>query len=309
MVDINELIRNLSSSDVELTDSLLKAKILLYSIGKKELAVWVNNELTGYPKDSDLPDYRILSARILVDANGNNRIYTGFQLPLSHLDDDDYDEAMTSEAFISISQIEDLVHNATTDRVVTQPLPLEQGWYYGGNAIDRSYEITKVYKEIPLHSFIAILTQVRSRLLDFLLELSDKIEGEQSEISMKDQLKEIDTKSMFSNAIFGNHTVVNFGNDNTITVTNNITQYDFEALKNELIKHGVEKSDINELKIALDSDDKISRDTIDNDYGPSVKNWFADMLKKAAIGTWDIGINTATALLTNCLNGYLGLPR
>ncbi|WP_105680130.1 hypothetical protein [Cronobacter dublinensis] len=284
MVDINELISGLSSSSQELTDSLLKAKILLYSIGKKELAVWVNNELTGYPEESALPDYRVLSARILIDANGNNRVYTGFQLPLSHLGDDDYKEAMTSKAFLSISQIEDLVRNSTSDRVVTQPLPLEQGWYYGGKAVDRSYEITKVYKEIPLHSFIAILVQVRSRLLDFLLELSEKIEGEQSDISMKDKLKGIDTKSIFSNAIFGNHTVVNFGNDNKITVNNNIAQYDFEALKNELIQHGVENSDINELKIALDRDHKITRDTINDDYGPSLKIWFADMLKKSATG-------------------------
>lgn len=46
---LDEIIALLGDQNARLSDALLKTKILLHQIGKKELAEWVNHELNGYP--------------------------------------------------------------------------------------------------------------------------------------------------------------------------------------------------------------------------------------------------------------------
>ena len=52
---LDEIIGLLGDEKASLTEALLKTKILMRQIGKKELAEWVNNELNGYPDNSELP--------------------------------------------------------------------------------------------------------------------------------------------------------------------------------------------------------------------------------------------------------------
>ena len=60
---LDDIISTLSDSKGDLTDALLKTKVLLHSLGRKDLATWVTNELKGYP-DGDVPDYRTVSAEV-----------------------------------------------------------------------------------------------------------------------------------------------------------------------------------------------------------------------------------------------------
>jgi hypothetical protein len=61
----NDIIAVLSDESSSLTDALLKTKVFLHEIGKKELAEWVNHELNGYPDGTELPFYRILQSRVM----------------------------------------------------------------------------------------------------------------------------------------------------------------------------------------------------------------------------------------------------
>ncbi|MEH4220836.1 hypothetical protein [Klebsiella aerogenes] len=87
MDQLQEIVQMLSSGDEGTTNALLKTKVLLYSIGKKELASWVNHELNGYPSEVELPSYRTVPARLLVNANNGLRSYKGIQVPLAHLNE------------------------------------------------------------------------------------------------------------------------------------------------------------------------------------------------------------------------------
>lgn len=62
---LDEIIGLLNSEQGSLTDALLKTKVLLHQIAKKELAGWVNNELNGYADGTDLPPYRVLPTPFL----------------------------------------------------------------------------------------------------------------------------------------------------------------------------------------------------------------------------------------------------
>lgn len=305
MDQLEEIIQILSSGDAGVTNALLKTKILLFSIGKKELATWVNHELNGYPDDSLLPDYRVVTTRILADLNNGARLYSAFPLPLGYLDEDDYEEATTCKIYLSISQVENLVTNADEAKTLQQPIPIDYAYIKYCKKIERGYELTRCYKEIALHNFVSILTQVRSRLLDFVLELSDQLAGIPGEKSMTEKLKTIDTSSLFHNSIFGDNTVINFGNENSFNVNNNIEKNDIEVLKQKLADKGIPQDDIQDLQLAIDADGPIA--SRNGDFGHSVSTWFAKMVSKAAQGTIGIGINVFTQTATAALKKYYGI--
>lgn len=305
MNQLQEIINILSSGNEGLTNALIKTKVFLYSTGNKELVEWVNNEINGYNDTNPLPEYRIVPARILVDANNGARKYTSYAIPLNHLSEKEYEEAVISRVKMSISQIEQLTFNAGDSGRFEQPIPTELAYFFYGKAIDSSYEITKCFKEVQVHSFYGILTQVRSRLLDFLLEYSDKASEISGEDSEDEKLKKIDASAIFNYAIYGDNAVINHGDSNIINSTKNITENDFASLKKFLQLQGIEKEDIDTLKIAIADDGPIA--SKNDSYGSAVSVWFSKMISKAADSSWGVGVAVASSTLTSALKKYYGL--
>ncbi|WP_312774210.1 AbiTii domain-containing protein [Atlantibacter hermannii] len=305
MNQLEEIIAILSSGEEGTTNALLKTKILLYSIGKKDLATWVNYEINGYPDDHVTPDYRIVSARVLADVNNGVRIYRAFPLILNHLNDEEYHDAIHSHVKISISQIEQLVVNAGDNHSLQQPIPLELAYLLYSKNINDGYEITRCYKEIALHNFTSIMTQVRSRLLDFVLELSDQVSIIPGASPVTEKLKNVDASALFSKTIFGDNTVINMGHSNSFTITNNVKKNDIDTLKKHLIAEGVTHEDTHELEVAINSDGPIAPRS--KNYGSAVSHWFSGMISKAASGAAGMGVAATTELLSSALKKYYGL--
>ncbi len=305
MNQLEEIIAILSSGDEGTTNALLKTKVLLYSIGKKELATWVNHEINGYSNDAHLPDFRVVPTRILANVNNGVSYYQAFPLPISYLDDDDYENATTSQVRISISQIEQLVINAGENQELQEPIPIDYAQLYYRNHIVKGYSITACYKEIALHNFTSIMTQVRSRLLDFVLELTDHVSNISGTAAMTEKLKKLDASSLFNSAIFGDNTVINLGDSSSFSINNNVTKSDFNALKQYLVSEGISNEDVDELEIAINTDGPIAPRS--KNYGSAVGQWFSGMISKAANSTAGIGVAAVTDLLSSALKKYYGL--
>ncbi|EMF0746268.1 hypothetical protein V2E82_003658 [Klebsiella aerogenes] len=304
MDQLQEIVQMLSSGDEGTTNALLKTKVLLYSIGKKELASWVNHELNGYPSEVELPSYRTVPARLLVNANNGVRSYKGIQVPLAHLNDDEYEDVSKSRVRVSISQIEHLVINARDKTSLIQSIPLEIAYSKYCKFLESDYEITSCYKDISVHYFTSILTQVRSRLLDFVLELSDQVAAIPGTTSMEEKLKEVDSSSLFNQTIFGDNTVINLGDNNSLIVTNNAAKNDFPALKKQLLDNGFEKEDVEELEVAIKTDGPIAGKKAQ--YGSAVGTWLANVISKAANTSIGISVAAATEVATKALKRYYG---
>ena len=61
----DEIISLLSNESSSLSEALLKTKVFLHEIGKKELIDWINRELNGYPDGAEVPSYRVLESRVM----------------------------------------------------------------------------------------------------------------------------------------------------------------------------------------------------------------------------------------------------
>ncbi|UDJ80555.1 AbiTii domain-containing protein [Kosakonia oryzae] len=304
MVKVEDIVNDLTSGTSRITDALLKTKVLLFAIDKKYLALWVDHELKGYPDTVELPEYRIATARVLINANNLVHHYNGLELNLTHFDDEEYNRARQSFIRISISQIEHLLSESQGEHFFSESIPVAMARYYAPE-VHADYHITKIYKQIALHHLTSIITQVRTRLIDFMLELSSQLDSTEGE-TLSDKAKKIDINSMFANAVFGPNAVINVGDRNSTNVTIVIEKNNFNMLEKHLSENGVEQKDIDDLGIALREDEKISK-RHSNSYGPQVAQWFTKMISKASDNTWTVGVNVASTLLTTALNQYLGI--
>jgi hypothetical protein len=299
---LNELIESLSGERPNLTDALMKTKVLLHRLGQKELVGWVNLELTGYPEDVQVPEYRILNVEIRGNVTNVAYTYNDQPLPTAHLGEDVRGKFTRYWARESISALEELAKKDTTGLSI--PLPPE---FYGllGKPLRNDFQVQQAWRAVAPGHLPQILTQVRSRLLDFLLELNEKLGEEMTPEEIRKVGSSPATASMFSNAIFGDNVTISIGDYNRQTVTNRITRGDFESLKSLLQERNVPVVDIEKLRSAIKSDSK-GQDIKANRFGPRVKGWMKAMLAKAIDTSWQIEVGVASNFLTDALKTYYG---
>lgn len=150
-----------------------------------------------------------------------------------------------------------------------------------------------------------LLTEVSSRLLDFVLELSENFTEEVELSKMKEMSKELNVSDLFNNAVFGDNATVIVGNSNTQNVKNSIVTNNLDSLIATLKKHNISDEDLHELTIAIDEDK--SDPAIENGrFGERVSSWLGNMVSKAASTAWQIEIGIAGSLLANALTKYYG---
>lgn len=299
---ISEIIEILSSDTGKLSDALIKTKVLLHKIGHKELVPWVNSELNGYHDRKSVPEYRVLPAQVLVNASNGAYRVTSHHIPMSHLDEKHRESLETARMDQSLAVLEKFTEK--DDSHLQAHIPMES---YGilGKGLGNYYQIESAWSEISHTSVLQILIQVRSRLLDFVLELNDQLPSELNEEEVKERIDSVDAGNLFNSAIFGDNTTILVGSSNTQSVSNITIKGDFNALAKTLEKNGISDSDITALKEAIDQDSSI----INNDskeFGPAVKSWLQTMLSKAVAASWNIELGVASSLLATALNSFYG---
>ena len=299
---IEEIIDILSADKPNLTNALLKTKVLLHKLGKNDLIEWVNYEINGYSEEADVPPYRTVNAQVLANFANMAYQYTRHPIPLSHLDQEYRESLETTKLRQSLGVLEAFASDEGGS--IQSSIPIEANPLLS-KGLASGYHIHRVWCEISTSAITQILIEVRSRLLDFILELSGKFGEGLNDEEVKDIGKNLDTSLMFANAMFGDNTTILVGNQNQQTVTIQIGKNDFESLSKSLRARNVTEPDIQELKAALDTD-KSSPDVAKRKFGPAVKGWLKKMLSKAVDTSWQIEIGIASSFLAEALKKYYG---
>ncbi len=295
---IDDIINLLSDENSRLTDALLKTKVLLHRIGKKELAEWVNWELNGYPDDSEVPPYRILPSRLMGSFSNIARRYDRHALPTGHIKPE---ISKHYHEFIMRSSLS-ILENFKPDGTLTREIPPE-AYRMLGKGLDSSYDIDRAWCETPAHNVQGILTQVRSRLLDFLLELKGEFGDTVTEADMKQKADEIDTAAIFQHAVIGDNATFVFGSHNTLSVKCEVIKGDFESLARLLTKAGIPLEEVEALKSAVDQDKADGKSAMSQGQTGS---WFRRLLGKAGQGAISVGTDVVSKVVTAGLTAYFG---
>lgn len=298
---IDEIIEILSSDNPDLNNALFKTKVLLHQLGEDQAISWVNSELNGYPNIENIPDYRILNISVYSNLSNGVWHYTDQPLPTSHLDKKLRKKLQTHHLLQSIAVIESY---AKDDKHLTITIAPEL-FPTLGKGLSSGYFVERAWGKPSLGSMLQVITEVRSRLLDFVLDLSEKLPEELDIREMKKKSKEIGTLDLFNNAVFGDNTTIVVGDHNIQNVQNLVVKNDFESLAVFLRKNNVEETDLKDLKDAIDKDHGASEHSEKN-FGKNVRAWISSMLIKATESVWDVNLGIASSLLANALNAYYG---
>lgn len=176
MSDIPNIVKQIQSDiinpQVSLGTILLKAKVLAYYLGNPELKKWVKNELDGYPNTDNLPDYRITSTALLgTFSNGvywhSNKIISIVTIP---------SELRESVGKVYFAQGIAGLEEMAKSKNFRNPMPGD--WVDLYNIINAEslshghYQLIEAHHPITDTSIVQTLGAIRSRLQDFVLEIS-----------------------------------------------------------------------------------------------------------------------------------------
>lgn len=297
----DEIIELLSSRTPSVENALFKAQVLAHRLGESGFRDWVDHELKGYSKDAALPNYRVVPITVMGNFSNGAYRYTDQAVPLLHLDEKLRKKLEVKNLRESIAVIEQWSKDESSLSVVIAPelYPLLS------KGLGNGYEVERAWGKNSMGAMLQVVTEVRSRLLELALQLSDTLPSEVSGTEMKQLSKEVGVRNLFRNAVFGDNVTINIGSGQISGVTNMVTSNDFESLAALLRESGIADSDIVELRKSVEAD-KSSTEVARKELGPRVRAWIGTMVAKAGSSGWQIGIGAAGSLLARALAQFYG---
>lgn len=303
---LHEIQAAVLKEDADLGPILLKLRLLASRIGSQPLADWVKHESEGYPMDAEVPDYRILS--VSYTANFSGPFGSGIQnAPISPYLIEKFagKQWVRYEMHESIAAVDDLLAHSTKSGSLginaANLILLLQGKVYS------DYACNSVTGTISRSALAAIRHSVRSRVLELTIELEKSI-PEASAVSLG-PADAIATKSaaaatqIAQQIIYGNVTSVSaVGDGARIAIA--IVERDAQGLIDYLSKSGLPEADAKELAELASTEEPESKT---EPMGPKVRDWLVTNIKKAANGTWKMGVAVATDVIKEALLKYYGL--
>ncbi len=290
---LNELIEMLSDENISLHSCLIKAKILAHKLQDDDFKKWVNYELVGYPNSSDLPHYRTINLVLFGYVTNGYHNYPNHRLPISHLSKQQIENITKRDMLESINSIEEWSKRDN----LSFSVPIEVCSLFS-EVFGETYYVQNIVANVGLDGNKGILTQVRSKLLDYCLNILDEIP---EDIGLNDKvdepIKELSQKQF--QVIVKDNASFHIGND----VIQSSTTTNIKNLMN--INHQITNIDIKNLKEAIKTD-KAENNFTEESWGTNVQNWFDDMLKKAGTESWDVSKATAVAILANMISNLAG---
>jgi len=289
-------------SKSDLGTLLRKCKLLAARLGSQSLENWLLWECNGYPEDVDVPDYRIWCLELKGHFAGP--FGSGIRnapIPWVCLPEKVRDAYRNYKCRQSIASIEELLRrsNKGTLQVSTGDLAVALG-----TKVYEYQNCVQAWAEFSVGNLIELLNTVRNRILDFALAVWKEAPTAGDQLDKSDQKIEPGrVTQIFNTTVYGGAAnLVGSATESQITFT--ISKNDFASLELALRANAVLEEDIVNLQSAIQNDGQIKKT---GSFGPRVSSWIADMMKKAANGSWGIGIGAAGNLLAQVISKYYGL--
>ncbi len=309
---IQQIQESAVDSQVHLPDLLRRCKLLGAKLGSGDFKRWVDHELNGYPPDASVvPEYRVLHVHSFGYFVGPLGVqYKNAPIPSVAIPEK-YRELVTVHRMIEpISSLADLLQRGAED-------DLQASWSADliavvGRKIYESMSLFSAYQAIPRGSIVAIVDQVRTRILSFAIEIESALPdladaGHPSEASAgAKQATERVERIFNSTIVMGN--VGNFATGSSDFSQSSqylVNQGDLESLKAFLRRTEIPAEDISALEQSLSEDSSATPEK--PRLGPKVSSWIARMIEKGSQGALRISASVAGDVLTKAVTKYLGL--
>ncbi len=309
MTIIEQIIGELSDTTLSLTNPLLKTKILAARIGNQDISRWVNDELTGY-KGDNLPEYRIGRANVTCTIQQGYNIQHNVPFPFMTLPHEMSDE-MTKMRFNDSVHTLEKQEKENPNGTLYKELGADMCAFITRKVIENGqhFAVTKMTVVSHVSQITQVLSEIRSKLLDFMLQIEKEFPNLDNIIKNKlfmeekvnERVEKIYNQTIINASGQGN--TITTGNENVVTSIVNVTQGNLSELRKALEINNVPQEDIEEVVSIVQEEQP---DVNSGKFGKRVNNWIEKMLAKTLEGTWLIGTGAAGALLVELLKRYYG---
>lgn len=296
MSRIEEIINDLISEQISLEIPFLKAKVLLYEIDNKEILAWINAELKGY-EVNEVPSYRTIPASLIGDLSNGYQRYHNASIPIMHLSKKMMQFFSTTTLPHSLSGLEHLISNLDGNDFLVCQMPLETLSVVNSNIPTNGYNVESCHLRVPKASVKTMISTIRSKMLDFMLEVKKEFG---SEIGVQVDKEEIE--KIFTATIIGDNNVILSGNQNKQKIAISNSKGNLQELETALKNSKMPLEDIEEIKAIVVQDDISNKKT----FSPVVKSWMKKMAAKSLDGVWKIGISVAGKVMEDAIKNYYG---
>lgn len=303
MTLIEEIQHDAVDSKSELGTVLRKCKLLAARLGSRPLEDWLLWESSGYPDDANVPEYRMWPLELKGHFCGP--FGSGIRnapIPMMCVPENLREPFMKYKCRLSVASIEEMLKKTDegTLQVITGDLAVMLG-----TKVYQNQNCMQAWAEFGVGNLIELLNTVRNRVLDFALAVWKEAPRAGESVEGKSQAIEPErVTQIFNTTVYGGAANL-VGSATNAPVTFNISQGDFASLEKILQDNGVKHEDIQQLREAVQKEATPPHGS--GGFGPCVSSWVAKMMKKAAQGTWQIGISAAGKLLADGISQYYGM--
>ncbi|MBQ4858095.1 hypothetical protein [Pseudoalteromonas sp. MMG007] len=302
---LREIQASLISDEPNLGGVLLKLRLLAARLGSDILSDWVKHEMSGYPNDVDLPDYRVIGVSFKGTFSGafgsgiNNA-----PIPTALVEQHAGEHWSNHRVRQGIAAIDDLVKSAQEPGSLgldcSNLILLLQGKIY------EDYACNDIRGSISRSSLVQIQNEVKSRALELTIELEKSVPAAAEIVLVPEGMENIDegeVSKIINQTIYGNYTEISNSGDSAHIEVKAI-QGNSETFEKTLEESGISQESAKELSEIVKAESPESKD---EPLGSKAKQWLLSNLKKAEDGTWKVGISVATDVIKNAVKGFYGL--
>ncbi len=213
----SKIIRDLANSTVDTVTALKRAKVLLTALDNDDLLLWVNCELSGYPENAALPDYRIVEGSLmgsyLRGSPANHMKWNNVSIPLGEMPDEVKDTLLSVQFVEGVAGLRKLAESSNNGdnrlgKVVTPDFFPSLNYYNK----DPYMVISSAFVVLSQHVVWDILSVIENKLLDILI-LLEKEFGILDELDIDLSGKQLDELDEFAKKL----TILIY-NDNRVTI-------------------------------------------------------------------------------------------
>lgn len=284
-----------ADSGTPIPELLRKALLISTKLGLKDFRQWALNELNGYNRVDDLPDYRLIYGDLRV-----HNPHHGY-LPFIIEDFELSEAARKIQVMQSVDSLNHLITEGSGSYLTFAfPSEIEAALM----RMQDGFTPLRPTRVVARSQIVGTLEKIRTQLLNWSLQLeAEGILGEGLSFSETEKRRaEMSQGINIHNfqGVLGNVSDSNVQQNLNMTVSPG----NFDSLAAYLAAHGVSTEDLHELE------DAIRHDPQPNDkakFGDKVSGWLGKMVSKAAQGGWNIGLGAAGNLLASAISKFYGL--
>ena len=212
----SKILKELASNQTSLDVVLSRLIIIASDIEDIKLQEWALNELNGYSKNENVPEYRQLQGELIYSGINGHLMVNKLHLDIGFLDKDF--QEIVLQPFVVSNGISLLLSGLENGEIFSKDMTfLSSQVYKNSETITGAIQATNIALVFNKAHIQNIISNVRTKLLQIFLEL-DKNYGNLDELDVSQQIDDIDSvKQTIHQIIYQDNSITNSGEINLAT--------------------------------------------------------------------------------------------